>query len=751
MAKSFADIIVDIQHSRLDRRFQYKIPEALSGEISVGSCVSVPFGNRTVEGYVIGLSEKAELEEEKIKEIRGLSKKRRSAEENLITLAIRIRQTYGSTIQRAIRTVLPYAGMQKAKKEIRYSLAVTRQEALQRKESFMQKHFSAKVRLLTALLEAGTADGAHGSVSDAVLRKQYNITLPVIRSLEKEGLISKEEERLWRDPQLLMEQESFGSALPDMSKEQSEAYAQIDQLWETTPQTPVLLHGITGSGKTRIYLELAKRTLEQGKSVIILIPEISLSRQTVQRFYEAFGGIVSVLHSRLGQSERFDQIEKVKRGDVRIMIGPRSALFTPFSNLGLIIIDEEHEGTYQNEEMPRYDTRAAARMRCEIDGASLLLGSATPSIDSYRLAECGIYRLIRLNTRFGAAKLPQVSIVDMREELREGNRSILSRLLKEQLTQVLARHEQALLFLNKRGYSGFVSCRSCGHVIKCPHCDISLTLHRNGEMICHYCGHRQAAVKQCPECGSVHISGMRAGTEQIEALVKKEFPNARVLRMDADTTTGKNAHNEILKEFSNEEADILIGTQMIVKGHDFPHVTLVGILMADLSLFASNYRAAERTFGLLVQCIGRAGRGDLPGKALIQTYQPDNYSIRGAATQDYLQFYHQEKSAREWMDYPPFGHLLAIRASIKEEQKLATVMEYIRRFLASRNMVKNGSCTLIGPAPEPVSKLKEYYRAVLYVKASELSMITYLRGQLEQYIELNKGFADVLISYDIDL
>ena len=370
------------------------------------------------------------------------------------------------------------------------------------------------------------------------------------------------------------------------------------------------LLGVTGSGKTAVYMELIGTALERGQQAILLIPEISLTYQNVIRFYRRFGDRISILHSRLSPAERYDQFERARSGDIDVMIGPRSALFTPFQNLGIIIIDEEHESSYRSETVPRYDTRETAAKRAALEGARLVLGSATPSLESYYEAKMGISRLFTMEHRASGGTLPEVFTVDMREELKRGNRSILSGLLYDRMEDRLRKHQQVMLFLNRRGYSGFVSCRACGHVIKCPHCDVSLSMHRDGRMVCHYCGYEEMAVRKCPVCGSPYISGFKAGTQQIEEIVSAAFPAARILRMDADTTRGKDGHAEILRTFGAGEADILIGTQMIVKGHDFPNVTLVGILAADLSLNVGDYRASERTFQLLTQAAGRAGRGE---------------------------------------------------------------------------------------------------------------------------------------------
>ena len=507
-----------------------------------------------------------------------------------------------------------------------------------------------------------------------------------------------------------------------------------------------LLRGVTGSGKTEVYMELIAHTVAQGRQAIVLIPEIALTYQTVMRFYNRFGDRVSIMNSKLSQGERFDQFERAKAGDIDIMIGPRSALFTPFPHLGLIIIDEEHETSYKSETAPRYHARDVAIERARMNDASVLLGSATPSVDSYYQAMQGKYQLLTLSERVEKKPLPDCEVVDLRSELRAGNRSIFSERLQELMEDRLKKRQQIMLFLNRRGISGFISCRACGYVIQCPHCDVSLSQHAGGRMVCHYCGYEQPLPKICPSCGSKYLGGFKAGTQKIEMLVQQRFPQARVMRMDFDTTRTKDAYEKILHAFANQEADILIGTQMIVKGHDFPNVTLVGALAADLSLNAVDYRAGERTFQLLTQAVGRAGRGEKPGMAVIQTYHPEHYSIQTAAEQDYGTFYEKEMDYRRLMGYPPAAELLAIHGAGEDEAHLTQAMEYIRRYLI--RIRGNREVQIIGPASEAVSKINDLYRMAVYVRAPQEEVLAELREKLERYIEINKGFRTVYLQFD---
>ena len=457
---------------------------------------------------------------------------------------------------------------------------------------------------------------------------------------------------------------------------------------------------------------------------------------------------MSILNSRMSQGERYDQMERVKKGEVDIMIGPRSALFTPFERLGLIVIDEEHEPTYKSEQVPRFHARETAIERARMEGASVVLGSATPSLEAFYACECGRYQMLRLRNRTGKQALPEVYVADMREELKHGNRSILSDRLKVLMQDRLEKKEQIMLFLNRRGYAGFVSCRACGYVVKCPHCDVSLSVHRGGKMVCHYCGYETQTVKNCPVCGSPYIGGFRAGTQQIEDLVKREFPQARVLRMDMDTTKNKGGHEKILAKFADEEADIMIGTQMIVKGHDFPNVTLVGVLAADMSLYSDDYRSGERTFQLLTQAAGRAGRGRRPGEVIIQTYSPDHYSIRMAARQDYEGFYEKEMNYRDLMGYPPASQLMAVLMTGSDENKLTTAAEYLKKYAI--RVSADGEVQVIGPASPSVGKVNDVYRKVIYLKSEEYQVLVRIKNHMERYIEINRGFANMRIQFDFN-
>ena len=610
----YANIIIDISHEKLDRTFQYRIPEKLLDQIHPGTPVEIPFGrsNRKIRGYVVEVTEEPEFAPERIKPVSHVIREGIPIEGQLIALAAWMRENFGGTMNQALKTVLPVKQKTTEKEQRLIWLKPDPTTAKSLLGELQRKHQTARARLLEALLE-------QSPLPYETVTQKLNITVSVIRAMQERELIRVESIRSWRNP---LDQMKKQGTVVTLNPAQQQIVTGIENGWRSGDGRPCLIHGVTGSGKTEVYMELIKSVLREGKQAIVLIPEIALTFQTVLRFYNHFGERVSILNSRMSPGERSDQFERAKRGLLDVMIGPRSALFTPFPNLGVIIIDEEHEAAYKSETVPRYHARETAIARGMLCGAHVVLGSATPSVESYDRAQQGQYRLFEMKERVSARPLPTVYTVDLREELRNGNRSILSDRLRKLMTDRLEKKEQIMLFLNRRGVAGFVSCRSCGEVIKCPHCDVSLNLHNDGKLVCHYCGYQQPMVKKCPSCGSSYVGGFKAGTQKIEQYVRQQFPSARVLRMDLDTTRKKGGYESILSAFSNQEADILIGTQMIVKGHDFPNVTLVGILAADLSLHISDYRAPERTFQLLTQAAGRAGRGCRQGEVVIQTYQP---------------------------------------------------------------------------------------------------------------------------------
>ena len=736
----YANIIIDITHEKLDKIFQYAVPSRLEGALDAGCEVEVPFGkgNRLTKGYVIGFAEQCDYDPAKIKEIRDISQKGIAIEGKLVALAAWMKEHYGGTMIQALKMVLPIRQQEKEKVKKKLRLLLDETEGREKLEYYLHKNQRARARLLAALLDDPVLDYE-------LVNKKLNIPLSVVRALEEQGVAALESERVYRNPVKHREE-----APKPITFTEEQQYA-VDRFWEDYEKGrygTYLIHGVTGSGKTEVYIEMIRRVVLRGRQAIMLIPEIALTFQTVMRFYRCFGDRVSIMHSRLSAGERYDQMMRAKEGNIDVMIGPRSALFTPFPNLGLVVIDEEHENTYKSEQVPRFHARETAIARAEMEQASVVLGSATPSLEAMYRARAGSYRLLELKNRSGQQELARVHTVDLRKELKDGNRSILSIRLQELMEDRLEKKEQIMLFLNRRGYAGFVSCRECGYVAKCPHCDVSLSSHRNKKLVCHYCGYEEEKNDTCPECGSRHIGEFRAGTQQIEDIVKARFPEAQVLRMDMDTTREKDGHEKILAAFANEEADVLVGTQMIVKGHDFPNVTLVGILAADMSLYADDYRAGERTFQLLAQAAGRAGRGQKKGEAVIQTYSPEHYAIVTAAAQDYGAFYEEEIRYRELMGYPPVENLLAVLVSCRDEALLETGCRYLREYALR---VKGGEqVELIGPASPGIGKINDIYRKVLYLKTKRYDTLVTMKNRLEQYIEVNAGFNTMRIQFDFN-
>lgn len=738
----YANIIIDISHEKLDRTFQYRIPEKLLDQIHPGTPVEIPFGrsNRKIRGYVVEVTEEPEFAPERIKPVSHVIREGIPIEGQLIALAAWMRENFGGTMNQALKTVLPVKQKTTEKEQRLIWLKPDPTTAKSLLGELQRKHQTARARLLEALLE-------QSPLPYETVTQKLNITVSVIRAMQERELIRVESIRSWRNP---LDQMKKQGTVVTLNPAQQQIVTGIENGWRSGDERPCLIHGVTGSGKTEVYMELIKSVLREGKQAIVLIPEIALTFQTVLRFYNHFGERVSILNSRMSPGERSDQFERAKRGLLDVMIGPRSALFTPFPNLGVIIIDEEHEAAYKSETVPRYHARETAIARGMLCGAHVVLGSATPSVESYDRAQQGQYRLFEMKERVSARPLPTVYTVDLREELRNGNRSILSDRLRKLMTDRLEKKEQIMLFLNRRGVAGFVSCRSCGEVIKCPHCDVSLNLHNDGKLVCHYCGYQQPMVKKCPSCGSSYVGGFKAGTQKIEQYVRQQFPSARVLRMDLDTTRKKGGYESILSAFSNQEADILIGTQMIVKGHDFPNVTLVGILAADLSLHISDYRAPERTFQLLTQAAGRAGRGCRQGEVVIQTYQPEHYSIVTAAAQDYEAFFQQEIFFREMLHYPPKWHMLVVHAASEKEMLVKQAQDMLKYKLLTKMEKEKEHLQIIGPADAAVSRINDIFRKVLYVKAEDYQLLVHAKNMLEQEIRKDPAFRAVTIQFDFD-
>ena len=741
MQGRFANIIVDISHEKVDRPFQYRVPEALSGIPEPGMRVRIPFGsgNNLRTGYIIEMTDEPEFDVTRLKEIHSIIEEGVQVEGRLIRLAFWMKEHYGSTMINALKTVLPVKQKLKQQEKKEICLRVSREEARAEMLECERKHQLAKARVLQELIE-------EERLPQMLVARKLNISPATFRSLRDAGLISINSVPYYRNPVKLDADREEGHRL---SRNQQDIVDTVTADYDNGTRQTYLLRGITGSGKTEVYMELIARIIERGRQAIMLIPEIALTYQTVLRFYKRFGDRVSILNSTLSPGEKYDQCERARKGEIDVIIGPRSALFTPFPDIGIIIIDEEHENSYKSETMPKYHARETAEELARLYGASVFLGSATPSLDSYYRARQGRYRLFTLNERLTGGELPVVYVEDLRKELKEGNRSIFSARLGALLQDRLERGEQSMLFLNRRGYAGFVSCRMCGHVMKCPHCDVSLSEHKNGTLVCHYCGFTQPAVKLCPECGSKYILGFRAGTEQIEEQLHKLYPDKKVLRMDADTTKTKDSYEKILSAFSAGEADILVGTQMIVKGHDFPNVTLMGIMAADMSLSVNDYRAGERTFQLLTQAAGRAGRGKRPGEVVIQTYQPEHYSILHAAAQDYEGFYEEEILYRQLLSYPPVSHILAVQVTSLTEKGGEELAGILKTLAEKTEEGREEHTILIGPAPAFIGRINDIFRYVLYIKNPDYDILIRLKNRMERFLKEQER-KDENVQFDFD-
>lgn len=735
----YAEVVVGISIDKLDRTFCYRIPESFGNpDALIGTEVIVPFGkgNRETKAFVVEVKEDTDIDKSLVKDILRKFETGVQIEGKLIKLAYWLKSNYGGTVNEALRSVLQAPRKIERIKERTVSLLKGREEAEDILREFERKKYTVKAKILRRAIE--------GDFNYERFIKEEKASSSAFNSLTKDGIIEIKEELLYRKPVKTGEK---NSDKVELNVEQKGAVDKVVDDYRKGINGRYLLFGITGSGKTEVYMEIMEEVISQGKQVIFLIPEIALSFQMVERLSARFGERISIMNSRMSQGERYDQYLRAKNGDIDIIVGPRSALFTPFEHLGLIIVDEEHEGSYKSSKTPRYHAREVALYRAKEEGAAIILGSATPSLEAVKMASDKEIEVLMLLSRPGGAILPEIEVTDLREELKEGNKSIISRRLSELIKDRLNKGEQTILFINRRGYAGFISCRSCGEAIKCPHCDVSLTFHRPDRLVCHYCGYEEKMPDKCPKCASPYIGTFGLGTEKVEEIVKKDFPTARVLRMDGDTTTGKNGHEAILESFKKGEADILIGTQMIVKGHDFEKVSLVGILAADLSLFLGDFRAAETTYELLVQAAGRAGRGRYRGKVVIQTYNPDHYVIQAAATGNYKDFYSKEIRYRKLGEYPPETHLLAVILFAAKAEEVSKGAEILVGFLTEK---KSESFVVNGPVWASIPKLRDIYRKIIYIKSPDRDELVRLKNLLEDYVKESSDFSKVSVQFDFE-
>ncbi|MGF7533250.1 primosomal protein N' [Bacillus mexicanus] len=799
---NFAEVIVDVSTKNIDRPFDYKIPDHLKGMIKTGMRVIVPFGPRKIQGFVTAVKDASDLSGKSVKEVEDLLDLTPVLTEELMDLSSWLSDKTLSFKITALQAMLPAALKAKYEKELKIaqgvdlppqvgqlfsetktllysdipdhntlkliqkyvqkgSIDVTYKVA-QKANKKMIRHIQAnagkeelsmqaeglsrQAAKQQAILHFFVAEPEGMKIPAADLCKKTNASSATIKTLIQKGLLKESYEEVYRDP---YQDKMFKKTEPlPLTDEQSAAFEPIRQTLDNEEHKVFLLHGVTGSGKTEIYLQSIEKVLAKGKEAIVLVPEISLTPQMVNRFKGRFGSQVAVMHSGLSTGEKYDEWRKIHRKEVRLVVGARSAIFAPFENLGMIIIDEEHESSYKQEEMPRYHAKEVAIKRAEHHSCPVMLGSATPTLESYARAQKGVYELLTLKHRVNHQVMPEVSLVDMREELRNGNRSMFSVELMEKLEETIAKGEQAVLFLNKRGYSSFVMCRDCGYVPQCPHCDISMTYHRYGQRLkCHYCGHEEPVPHTCPECASEHIRFFGTGTQRVEEELTKVLPNARVIRMDVDTTSRKGAHEKLLTAFGEGKADILLGTQMIAKGLDFPNVTLVGVLSADTTLHIPDFRAAEKTFQLLTQVSGRAGRHEKPGRVIIQTYTPSHYSIQLTKTHDYETFYQHEMTHRREQSYPPYYYLALVTVSHEEVAKAAVTAEKIAHYLKTNC----GTDTkILGPSASPIARIKDRYRYQCVIKYKQETQLSALLKKILEHYKREIEQKHVMISIDMN-
>ncbi len=701
----YAMIIVSIGHEKLNHIFNYKIPENISSIIELGMRVLVPFGkgNRNIEGYVVGFSDNADIDDDKIKYISSIVENYSILSKKRIELAKWMEDKYYTTFSNCLSCIAPkYV---KEKQFTCVSLNDDNPDLDKEINKILAKNTKQK-RVLEILLKGDIVPVSH-------IKTLLNVTTEPIRTLEKKGVIKYTYYQQYRG-NFNIDSVAIANK-PTLTDEQQRAVNTVYSAMDNNDITPILIHGVTGSGKTEVYIRCIEKVLKQGKQAIVMVPEISLTQQTVERFVSRFGNKVAVTHSKLSDGERYDQWTRARRGEISVMIGPRSAVFTPFENLGIIVIDEEHETTYKaDQQSPKFDAREVAIKLGKLYNCQVILGSATPSVTSYYKAKIGEYKLIDLKNRVNNT-YPDIKIVDMRIELENNNRSIFSNALKLAIENNLENNQQSILFLNRRGFANFVSCRKCGYVMTCDNCNVNYTYHKDtNSLLCHYCGEMKPKPVICPVCGSEHIRQFGIGTEKIEEEVKKLFPCAKTLRMDLDTTRNKNAHNIIIDKFRNGEADILIGTQMIAKGLDFPNVTVVGVIAADMSLNINDYHSAETTYQLVTQVAGRAGRAGKKGTAYVQTYNPDHYSLVCASTNDYVKFYSEEVKFREKLKYPPFGNIFVVLFSGSDLYEIRQYLSELSYIMKRYN--KNNQFSHTGPMPAVISKIKNNHRWQLIVK-----------------------------------
>jgi len=815
LEKLFAEVYVELKHRRLDRIFHYGIPPGLTDRIKVGARVVVPFGNKLHQGYVVNLVKRADVEKIKnIKELlderplftpqdielarwmadyylcpfvaalecilpAGLKYENSTViallgsdeeamsllnslkfmdteaaevlqfvlDKSSITRANLEKKFSGKNVARAIETLVDY-GVISMKQQFRMtgfrremSAILVRDEEISSDTQALANRAPKQGQLLSTLMDKKR-------LPVSLLLKQTGAPKSSLNALVAKGLVRLEEDTVAGK---VIRQSDRPEVIHELTDKQEQVFRRVSSAIRDGKYAPFLLHGVTGSGKTEVYLRAVQRALEEGKSAVVLVPEIALASQMVSRFSQRFGEGIAVIHSGLSRAERLQEWMRVHRGQAKVVLGARSAVFAPVKDIGIIIIDEEHESSYKQDQVPKYHAREVAKARARQHEAALVLGSATPALESYLETQKRNYGLLTIDQRVTTRPLPVVAVVDMRQERRQGNSGIFSTALFQSLENCLGNGEQAILFLNRRGFASFLICDKCGFSIRCPHCDIALTHHTKGnKLMCHYCGYQQQVVTQCPRCGSPGIGGVGCGTQQVEEEMYRRFPDLSVIRMDVDNTRKQGAHQRLLDKFGSGEGSVLIGTQMVAKGLDFPNVTLVGVISADTGINLPDFRAWERTFQLLTQVAGRAGRGQRPGRVVVQTYQPDNPAVGRARTHDYLGFYRSELARRRQFGYPPFCRLIRVLITGQDEVKVKTGAEALSKVIKKNFLLHSAAGEILGPAPAPLAKIKGKHRWHLVAKspdAEELKGV--VSASLRQYsLEFDQQGTNLAVDVD---
>lgn len=817
----FAEIIVDNKSTNTDILYTYKIPNNLRNKVKKGSRVLVPFGigNKLLQGIIINIVQEIEINKNKVKNIDSTIDEEPILSEEMVDLGLWMKRKYITKYIKVFKTLMPtgitkklkrYINLidgsletskiksknqieiinylkdnnnveiERLKRDININNIMSSIKSLEKKEIIevnnkLEQEVNKKIeKYVVKKFDNNNFDKIVNQLNSRAYKQKEIINYlknidviklselinkldcshGTIKSLSDKGLVDIIEKEVMRE---VLKDKSLKSKNKKLSLHQKKCFDTILKSIYNEEYERYLIHGVTGSGKTEVYLQLINEAIKKNKQAIVLIPEISLTPQTVRRFVDRFGNRIAVLHSKLSLGERFDQWRKIKNGEVDIAIGARSAVFAPFKNLGIIIIDEEHETSYKSNMDPKYDTIEVAEKRCELEDSVLVLGSATPSIRSYYLAKKDVYKLLDMPYRINNKAMPHVEVIDMRDELESGNKSIFSKILYKEIKDNLDKKKQSILFINRRGYSTFISCRKCGYVEKCPNCDISLTFHKHDKWLkCHYCGYAKKPPNICPDCGSKYIKYFGVGTQKVEDEVRRTFEDIKVSRMDVDTTSKKNSHEKILNEFRNNNIDILVGTQMISKGLDFPNVTLVGVIAADLTLNLPDYKASERTFQLITQVAGRSGRGEDEGKVIIQTYEPEHYSIVYSKDHDYVSFYEEEIKLRRAFTFPPFINLVSITTSGKNLNDLERITKRVSNVII-KNIMHNDKKfdkknNYIGPSPAPIPKVNNKFRWQIIIKVCDknLDMIKNIIEWVCIKNNYNIDFKDVKVSIDIN-